>query len=429
MIVFGGKQITLPRPNEPNRRPRRVSGPIAAHATAVSRHAMHQLTDRPLRPADPADPSRVGQFGSVDHRPHATVAPVVDRAAQRRLDRPVLRRLDHRRTRHPRRPSSAHRARVAHGDHRRRRPQRCGRVGRRARRRSRAPARPKRCSPTTWSIGSTPCASPAGARTASPLPMVSWRSSSNAGSACVVGPEPEHVVPVVPTAVVFDLGRGRPFRTPARRLVRTRRHPDGATSRRGPRVGRCRHRSPGGRAARWGGHGVASRSQIGDRSIRWARSRWSTRPARSVDARSGLPWQPPPGLRRPSGVERRALVDATRADEGRVQHHLGRGRDRRRAHRGGGGAPGTRRPTTASPVPFGRRICWSTATRCSGSRRSGCRSRPRTVGRRRGRSTRCSRRCRHVGHSLHRCRAHRPRVGDSPTYRDLCPSAYRGSRS
>jgi hypothetical protein len=37
MIVAGGKQITLPRPNAPNRLPRRVSGPIAAHAIAVSR--------------------------------------------------------------------------------------------------------------------------------------------------------------------------------------------------------------------------------------------------------------------------------------------------------------------------------------------------------------------------------------------------------
>jgi len=37
MIVAGGKQMMLPRPNAPNRLPRRVSGPIAAHAVAVSR--------------------------------------------------------------------------------------------------------------------------------------------------------------------------------------------------------------------------------------------------------------------------------------------------------------------------------------------------------------------------------------------------------
>src|SRR5688572_21176939 len=37
MIVAGGKQMTLPRPNAPNLLPRRVSGPIAAHAVAVSR--------------------------------------------------------------------------------------------------------------------------------------------------------------------------------------------------------------------------------------------------------------------------------------------------------------------------------------------------------------------------------------------------------
>ena len=36
MIVVVGKQITLPRPNAPKRRPRMVSGPIAAHAVAVS---------------------------------------------------------------------------------------------------------------------------------------------------------------------------------------------------------------------------------------------------------------------------------------------------------------------------------------------------------------------------------------------------------
>ena len=36
MIVPVGKQITLPSPNEPKRRPRRVAGPIAAHSPAVS---------------------------------------------------------------------------------------------------------------------------------------------------------------------------------------------------------------------------------------------------------------------------------------------------------------------------------------------------------------------------------------------------------
>src|SRR6187401_1798798 len=36
MIVAGGKQMMLPRPNAPNRLLRRVSGPIDAHAVAVS---------------------------------------------------------------------------------------------------------------------------------------------------------------------------------------------------------------------------------------------------------------------------------------------------------------------------------------------------------------------------------------------------------
>ena len=36
MIVSGGKQITLASPNLPNRHPRRVFGPMAAHCVAVS---------------------------------------------------------------------------------------------------------------------------------------------------------------------------------------------------------------------------------------------------------------------------------------------------------------------------------------------------------------------------------------------------------
>lgn len=126
-----------------------------------------------------------------------------------------------------------------------------------------------------------------------------------------VGPEPQHVVPVVPAAVIFDLGRGgnfanRPDRSFGERAARTagRRAARGAVGAgTGARAGGVQ-----------GGVGMAStRVECGDVTIGVAALAVVNASGTLFDPATGLPWTPPPGLRRPTVAERRALADARAA--------------------------------------------------------------------------------------------------------------------
>jgi L-aminopeptidase/D-esterase-like protein len=126
-----------------------------------------------------------------------------------------------------------------------------------------------------------------------------------------VGPEPGHVVPVVPTAVIFDLGRGgaftnRPTHDFGQRALRAarRRFALGAVG--------------AGTGARAGGlqGGVGSASQqveLGDGSATVAALAVVNASGSPIDLATGSPWTPHPALRRPIAGERRTLVAAIEA--------------------------------------------------------------------------------------------------------------------
>ena len=110
----------------------------------------------------------------------------------------------------------------------------------------------------TWSSTCTPSASPVGARTGSPPPhgVMTWLEARGLGFP--IGPadaSPPRVVPVVPAAVIFDLGRGGAFEQPSRCPLRRTgcRVAPGSTSGVWGRR-RCRHRGQGRRAPRWCRH-------------------------------------------------------------------------------------------------------------------------------------------------------------------------------
>ena len=121
-----------------------------------------------------------------------------------------------------------------------------------------------------------------------------------------VGPDPGHVVPVVPTAVIFDLGRGgnfgnRPgpeFGSRALRNAR-RRAARGAV---GAATGAC----AGGLQ---GGVGMASTHiDLDGRPVTVAALAVVNAAGSPVDAASGLPWTAVRDLRRPATAERAALA-------------------------------------------------------------------------------------------------------------------------
>jgi L-aminopeptidase/D-esterase-like protein len=121
-----------------------------------------------------------------------------------------------------------------------------------------------------------------------------------------VGPDPAHVVPVVPAAVIFDLGRGGPFGnrpTPqfgARALA-------AATARRVQRgsVGA----GTGARSAGLqGGVGMASVViAVGERTLTVAALAVVNSSGSAIDSATGLPWSAPAALRRPTASERQVL--------------------------------------------------------------------------------------------------------------------------
>lgn len=123
-----------------------------------------------------------------------------------------------------------------------------------------------------------------------------------------VGPEPQHVVPVVPAAVIFDLGRGgnfanRPDRSFGERAARTAKRRAARGS-----VGAGTGARAGGLQ---GGVGMASTQvRLGDVTIGVAALAVVNASGSLFDPATGLPWTRPAGLRRPSSAERRALGDA-----------------------------------------------------------------------------------------------------------------------
>ncbi len=128
-----------------------------------------------------------------------------------------------------------------------------------------------------------------------------------------VGPEPHEVVPVVPTAVIFDLGRGGNFSN----------RPDAQFGRRATaRAGRDPDRGAvgAGTGARagglQGGIGMASTTvDVGGRSATVAALAVVNASGSLIDPGTGAPWFAISGLRRPARDERTALAAAMRAQE------------------------------------------------------------------------------------------------------------------
>jgi L-aminopeptidase/D-esterase-like protein len=127
------------------------------------------------------------------------------------------------------------------------------------------------------------------------------------GSGVPVGPEPHQVVPVVPTAVIFDLGRGGTFAnrpTPefGRRALLAARRSD----RRGS-IGAGTGARAGGLQ---GGVGMASTLvRIGGVTARVAALAVVNASGCVIDPRSAEPWTPHPALRRPDTGDRRRWRD------------------------------------------------------------------------------------------------------------------------
>jgi putative pantetheine hydrolase len=120
-----------------------------------------------------------------------------------------------------------------------------------------------------------------------------------------VGPDPAHVVPVVPTAVVFDLGRGGAFgnRPTAEFGARAASAARTAAAKRGS-VGAGTGARAGGLQ---GGVGMASaRVLLESTTITVAGLAVVNASGSVIDPASGLPWCPPSQLRRPSAQERAA---------------------------------------------------------------------------------------------------------------------------
>ena len=121
-----------------------------------------------------------------------------------------------------------------------------------------------------------------------------------------VGPGDREVVPVVPAAVIFDLGRGGEFRNRpdasfggrAARSARSRGVPRGA-------VGAGAGARAGGLQ---GGVGMASTAvSIGDAEVRVAALAVVNASGSLVDPTTGSAWTPLPRLRRPTATERAAV--------------------------------------------------------------------------------------------------------------------------
>ena len=129
-----------------------------------------------------------------------------------------------------------------------------------------------------------------------------------------VGPEPAHVVPVVPTAVIFDLGRGGGFGN----------RPDARFGERAAASARSRGIARGavgaGAGARSGGMqgGVGMASSVvtlAGRRVTVAALTVVNSAGSAIDGSSAMPWLPHPELRRPSTADRRSWAAAVAPPE------------------------------------------------------------------------------------------------------------------
>jgi L-aminopeptidase/D-esterase-like protein len=126
-----------------------------------------------------------------------------------------------------------------------------------------------------------------------------------------VGPDPHEVVPVVPAAVIFDLGRGGVFSN----------RPDHAFGERAARAAKpraARGSVGAGTGARagglQGGVGMASTLvDLGGVSVRVAALAVVNSSGSVIDATTARPWLPVRTLRRPFRPERQAVADAIAA--------------------------------------------------------------------------------------------------------------------
>ncbi|MGR7001499.1 P1 family peptidase [Yinghuangia aomiensis] len=166
--------------------------------------------------------------------------------------------------------------------------------------RRRGPGHPgDRCASTraTSSPASRRSPSPAAAPTDSTRPRASWPGWPTRAAASRSAPDPHEVVPVVPAATIFDLGRGGDFRQRPDRRPRPR-------SRRGR--GRTPEHAPvrtGVVGAGAGAFGRRAQGRCGHWPVAcstaaspWPRSRWSTRPGPPLDPTTGLPYAAALGL-------------------------------------------------------------------------------------------------------------------------------------
>ncbi len=120
-----------------------------------------------------------------------------------------------------------------------------------------------------------------------------------------VGPGPHEIVPVVPAAVVFDLGRGGRFAN----------RPDASFGERAARAAKrvaARGSVGAGAGARagglQGGVGMASTAfELAGATICVAALAVVNASGALIDAATGLPWGRSSGLRRPTSVDRRAV--------------------------------------------------------------------------------------------------------------------------
>jgi L-aminopeptidase/D-esterase-like protein len=134
--------------------------------------------------------------------------------------------------------------------------------------------------------------------------VMTW--CAEAGLGFPVGPGAHEVVPVVPTAVIFDLGRAGRFdhRPDAEFGYRAARAASSAPVRSGT-LGAGTGARAGGLKGGLGSAGV----ELPDGTVVAALVVLNAAGS-AVDGRSGLPYQPVPGLRRPDAADRRRLRDA-----------------------------------------------------------------------------------------------------------------------
>jgi L-aminopeptidase/D-esterase-like protein len=129
------------------------------------------------------------------------------------------------------------------------------------------------------------------------------------GSGFVVGPHPTHVVPIVPAAVIFDLGRGGAFGNRPDEMFGYRAC---AAAKAGPVTMGAVGAGTGAIAAGLQG-GVGTASVTLPDGIVVAALAVVNAAGRVIAPSTGLPWfHEGLALRRPSTAERHALVEATR---------------------------------------------------------------------------------------------------------------------